>query len=206
MRRVLTALAVPLFLASCGAESVWAPDEAVSRARFVTGEEPSITLFTVVRKRGGEGEHSGIMIDGSQRVLFDPAGTWHHSTVPERNDLFYGITPRMKAFYIDYHARETYDVIEQRVPVSAAVAELAIRRAEEYGAVNKAFCGNSVSSILRDLPGFESISHSFFPSKIMKEFAELPGVTQKMHVDGDPDNNHGVLLIQKEAAIPEAEN
>jgi hypothetical protein len=199
MRKVAIAVALPLFLAACGAEPVWAPDEAVARARYVSGEEPSITLFTVVRKSGGEGEHSGIMIDGSQRVLFDPAGTWHHPTLPERNDLFYGITPRMKAFYIDYHARETYDVVEQRIPVSAEVAELAIRKAESYGAVNKAFCGNSTSTILQDLPGFESVSRSFFPSKIMREFGELPGVTTKVHHDGDPDNNHGVLLVQAEA-------
>lgn len=203
MRRQIIALTLPVFLAACGAEPVWAPDEAVARARYVSPEEPSITLFTVVRKKGGEGEHSGLMINGSQRVLFDPAGTWRHSLVPERNDLFYGITPRMKAFYIDYHARETYDVIEQRVPVSAEVAELAIRKAEAYGAVNKAFCGNSVSDILRDLPGFETIPRSFFPNKILKNFAKLPGVTEKTHHDGDPDNNHGILLIQKEATAGE---
>ncbi|MCV2867171.1 hypothetical protein OEW28_00840 [Defluviimonas sp. WL0002] len=206
MRRHIIALILPIFLAACGAESVWAPDEAVARARYVSDEEPSITLFTVIRKKGGEGEHSGLMINGSQRVLFDPAGTWHHALVPERNDLFYGITPRMKAFYIDYHARETYDVVEQRVPVSAEVAELAIRKAQAYGAVNKAFCGNSVSDILKGLPGFDSIPRSFFPTKIMKRFGALPGVTEKIHHDGDPDNNHGILLIQKDAQIPEAEN
>ena len=100
----------------------------------MSGEPPSITLYTVVRKRGNEGAHSGLMIDGSQRVMFDPAGTWHHPTVPERNDLHYGITERMRKFYIDYHARETYDVIENKVYVSPAVAEAAIRRAEAYGA------------------------------------------------------------------------
>lgn len=205
MRKVMLAAVLPVFLAACGAEPVWAPDEAVARARYVSDEGPSITLFTVVRKTGGEGEHSGIMINGSQRVLFDPAGTWHHPSLPERNDLFYGITPRMKAFYIDYHARETYDVIEQRVPVSAEVAELAIRKAEGYGAVNKAFCGNSASSILQGLPGFESVSRTFFPGKIMRQFGELPGVTTEIHHDGDPDNNHGVLLIQADVAQPATE-
>lgn len=205
MRKILLAVVLPVFVAACGAEPVWAPDEAVARARYVSDEGPSITLFTVVRKTGGEGEHSGIMINGSQRVLFDPAGTWHHPSLPERNDLFYGITPRMKAFYIDYHARETYDVVEQRVPVSAEVAELAIRKAEGYGAVNKAFCGNSASSILQGLPGFESVSRTFFPGKIMRQFGELPGVTTKVHHDGDPDNNHGVLLVQADIAQPVTE-
>lgn len=197
MRRLAFSLALTLALAACGAEPVWAPDEAVARAHYVTGEPPSITLFTVVRKSGNEGAHSGLMIDGSQRVMFDPAGTWQHPTVPERNDLHYGITEQMRKFYIDYHARETYDVIEHKVFVSPEVAELAIRRAEAYGAVNKAFCGNSVSDILKGLPGFESVPRTFFPNKIMRAFAELPGVTTKIHHDGDPDNNSGVLLIQK---------
>ncbi|MGB3176263.1 MAG: hypothetical protein WBH14_05000 [Albidovulum sp.] len=203
MHRLAVCLALTLALGACGAEPVWAPDADVARARFVSGEPPSITLYTVVRKVGGEGAHSGLMINGSQRVMFDPAGTWHHPTVPERNDLHYGVTERMRKFYIDYHARETYDVIEHRVPVSAEVAEHAIRVAEAYGAVNKAFCGNSVSDILNDLPGFETVPHTFFPNKVMKAFAKLPGVTTKVHVDGDPDNNSGVLLIQKNQAPAE---
>lgn len=202
MRKTAISLALTLTLAACGAEPVWAPDEAVARARFVSDEPASITLYTVVRKRGGEGAHSGILINGSQRVMFDPAGTWHHPWVPERNDLHYGVTEQMRKFYIDYHARETYDVIEQKIYVSPEVAELAIRRAESYGAVNKAFCGNSVSDIVRGLPGFESIPNTFFPNRIRKAFSELPGVTEKLHVDGDPDNNSGVLLVQK-GELPE---
>lgn len=193
------ALCLTLVLAGCGAEPVWAPDEAVTRARFTSGEEPSITLFTVVRKTGGEGAHSGLLIDGSQRIMFDPAGTWHHPRVPERNDVHYGVTEQMRKFYIDYHARETFDVIEQKVFVTPEVAEAAIRRAESYGAVNKAFCGNSVSAILRGLPGFESTPNTFFPNRIMRAFGETPGVTTRIHHDGDPDNNHGILLIQRTA-------
>lgn len=201
------ALPLALALAGCGAEPVWAPDEAVTRARYVSGEQPSITLFTVVRKRGNEGAHSGLMIDGSQRVMFDPAGTWHHPWVPERNDLHYGITEQMRKFYIDYHARETYDVIEQKVYVPPAVAEAAIRRAEAYGAVNKAFCGNSVSDILHGLPGFETIPKTFFPNRIMSAFAELPGVVTKLHEDGDPNDHSGVLMIQQSASVtPETES
>lgn len=201
MTRLILALALPLLLAAC-AEPVWAPDEAVARARYVSTEPPSITLFTVVRRLGGEGAHSGLMINGSQRVMFDPAGTWSHPTVAERNDLHYGITPRMKQFYIDYHARETYDVYEQVVQVSPEVAELAIRRASENGAVGKALCGNSISSILRDVPGFESVGKSFFPKHIMRDFAALPGVVTYKYADDDPDNNQPLLATQVQTAAP----
>lgn len=201
MRRLLIALCLPLFLAAC-AEPVWAPDEAVARARYVSDEPPSITLFTVVRKLGKEGAHSGLMINGSQRIMFDPAGTWTHPTVPERNDVHFGITPRMKQFYIDYHARETYDVYEQTVVVSPEIAELAIRRVEQNGAVGKALCGNAISSVLRDIPGFESVGKSFFPKKIMRAFGELPGVTTVVHADTDADNNQALLATQSQTAAP----
>jgi hypothetical protein len=195
-RRVLIAVVMPLMVAACGADHIYAPDDAVARARYVSDEPPSITLYTVIRKSSGEGAHSGLMINASQRVLFDPAGTWYHPSVPERNDLHYGITPQMKAFYVDYHARTTYDVIEQRVVVSPEVAEAAFRRAEAYGSVNKAFCGSSVSDILRGLPGFEAIPSTLFPGKIMRAFRALPGVIETVHHDGDPDDHSGVLMVQ----------
>lgn len=197
-RLLALALLLPL-VAACGADNVYAPEADVQRAIYVSDEAPSITLFTVIRRSNGEGAHSGIMINGSQRIMLDPAGSWNHPAVPERNDVFFGITPRMKAFYIDYHARETYDVVEQRVPVSSGVAELAIRRALAQGSTPKAFCGTTTSSVLRNLPGFESIPSTMGPAKIMRAFDRLPGVTKKRNIDGDPDNNSGVLLVQKGA-------
>lgn len=71
-----------------------------------------------------------------------------------RNDVDYGITDRMYKFYIDYHARETWDVREQRVPVTREQADALIRQAEAYGAVNKMFCARATSEILRSVPGF----------------------------------------------------
>ncbi len=201
-RNLVLGLLVPLALAACGADKVWAPDEAVARARFVTGDSPSITLYTVVNKRSGEGGHSALMIDDSQRVLFDPAGTWYHPRVPERNDVHFGITEQMRKFYIDYHARQTYDVLEQKIYVSPAVAAQAVREVEAYGAVNKALCANSVSYVLKRLPGFESIPHSLFPMKISRAFGALPGATTRLYKDGDPAIASGVRMVDGEQAEP----
>ncbi len=202
LRTLVLCLFLPLALSACGAEKVWAPDEAVARARYVSGDAPSITLYTVVNKRSGEGGHSALMIDGSQRVLFDPAGTWYHPRAPERNDVHFGITEQMRKFYIDYHARQTYDVLEQKVYVTPAVAEQAIREVESYGAVNKAFCGNSVSYVLKRLPGFAHIPQTLFPMKISRTFGELPGATTRLYQDGDPAIYSGVRMINGENAEP----
>lgn len=202
MRRLLICLFLPLLLAACGAEPVWAPDEAVARAVYSSKEPPSVTLFTVISTSTGAGAHSALVINGVQRVLFDPAGTWYHPFVPERNDVHYGITDQMYTFYVDYHARETYWVLEQTLPVTPEVAELLRAKAEAYGAVPKAFCSNSVSTILGGVPGFEGINTTMFPKPLSRAFGELPGVISREHFDGDPDDNSGVLMVKPGEVAP----
>ena len=200
-RRIFLAAAFPVALSACGADNIWASDEAVRAARYVSDEPPSITLFTVIGIPRGEGGHSALMINGSQRVIFDPAGSWRHPRIPERHDVLYGVTPNFKNFYIDYHARRTYWVAEDTVPVSRAVADQAIRSAEEQGAINKSFCAVGTGRVLRRVPGFESAPSGFSPLKLREWFLTLPGVTSRRHMDGDPANNHDVLLRQKDGLI-----
>ena len=87
-------------------------------------------------------------------------------------------------------------VIEQTVIVPPGVAEAVLQRALAYGAVPKSQCASSVTSILRGVPGFESIKWSMFPKAVMTSFGKLPGVTTRVITDDDDDNNHGVLLVQ----------
>jgi len=197
MLRLALCLAALSGLAACGAQSVWAPEEQVQAARFASDESASITLYTVVSKSSGAGAHSAILVNGSERVIFDPAGTWHHPKLPERNDVHFGMTDKALAFYIDYHARKTYDVIEQKVQVTPEVAELVLRRVGEYGAVPKAMCTQATSSVLRGVPGFQSMPSTWYPKKLADAFGELPGVTTRKITDDDDDSNHGVLLVQR---------
>ncbi len=196
MLRLALCLAALLGLSACGAESIYAPEDQVQAARFVAGPPTYITLYTVINNSSGSGAHSAILVNGSERLIFDPAGTWHHPRLPERNDVHFGMTDKMIAFYIDYHARETYRVIEQQVFVSPEIAELVLRRVKDYGAVPKAMCTNATSSILRGVPGFESLPATWYPKKLSDAFGTLPGVTTKTITDDDDDNNHGVLLVQ----------
>jgi hypothetical protein len=197
MLKIVLSLVALLGLAAC-AQPKWAPDEQIEAVRFVAGPPTSITLYTVVNKSTGSGAHSSILVNASERVIFDPAGTWYHPHLPERNDVHFGMTDKAMAFYIDYHTRITYDTIEQTVYVSPEVAELVLRRVKDNGAVAKAMCTNATSSILRGVPGFESLPQTFFPKKLSKEFGKLPGVTTRVITDDDDDNNHGVLLVQKD--------
>lgn len=196
--RLVLGLVAALVLAACGAEPKWAPQEQVDAARFVSDEPPSITLYTVVNKKTGSGAHSAILVNASERVIFDPAGTWYHPLLPERNDVTFGMTDKAIAFYLDYHTRITYDTIEQKLFVSPEVAELMLARVKAYGAVAKGMCTNANSAILRGVPGFESLPQTLFPRKLANAFGRLPGVTTRVIVDDDDDNNYGVLLVQRD--------
>jgi hypothetical protein len=197
MLRIVLSLVALFGLAAC-AQPKWAPEEQVQAVRFVADGPTYITLYTVVNKSSGSGAHSSILVNASERVIFDPAGSWYHPHLPERNDVHFGMSDKAMAFYIDYHTRITYDTIEQTIYVSPEVAELVLRRVKENGAVGKAMCTNATSSILRGVPGFESLPQTFFPKKLSKEFGKLPGVTTRVITDDDDDNNHGVLLVQKD--------
>lgn len=193
LRRILALFGL-LALSACGAaEPLWAPDQDVARAAYHHEGPPTLTLFTVINNQSGSGAHSALMVSGSQRVIFDPAGTWYHPFLPERNDVHYGMTDPAVVFYVDYHSRVTYHTIIQEVEVSPEVAELALKRVEEYGAVPKAQCSNAITAILRDLPGFENTPRTWFPKKASETFAQHPGVTTEKVYDNDPDKNTGFI-------------
>jgi hypothetical protein len=196
MLRLVLSLVAVFGLAACGAEPKWAPEEQVQAARYVEGAPTYITLYTVINNSSGSGAHSAILVNGSERVIFDPAGTWRHPRLPERNDVHFGMTDKALAFYIDYHARKTYDVVEQKIYVSPEVAELVLAKVKAYGAVPKAMCTNATSGILRSVPGFESMPQTWYPKKLSDAFGQLPGVSAQLITDDDDDSNHGVLLVQ----------
>lgn len=196
MRPILAAIALPVVLAACGADNKWASDADVARAAYVSPEPPSLTLYTAIRVSSGEGGHSALMVNSGQRVMFDPAGTWWHRTVPERHDVLYGITPQLLDFYLDYHARETYYVLEQKIYVTPEVAALALAKVQANGPVGKAMCAANTSDILNDLPGFERLPQTLFPARLAAAFARLPGVEQRQYWDNDADDNRGLLAEQ----------
>ena len=205
LRRILLVLALPLLLAACGADNKWASDEAVRSARYASTEPPSISLLTVIGLARGEGGQSALMINGSQTVIFDPAGSIEHPRAPERHDVLYGISPQMRNVYIDYHARdlpgERYYVEVDTVPVTREVADAAIRAAEGNGPANKAFCANATTSVLRQVPGFEGAPGGFSPIRMRDWFRTVPGVQVTEYRDGDPRLVHGDLLRMKDGSI-----
>lgn len=199
MRALLLAVCLPLLLGACTDTGQWATDQEVQAAVYRDDGPPTITLFTVINNRSNDGAHTGLMISGSQRILFDPAGTFYHPYAPQRADVHFGITDRMVDFYIDYHARETYHVVRHDVVVTPEQAEIALRRAQEYGAVSKAFCTTSIHRIMRGVPGFEDLPASPRPRRVMRAFDEIPGVKIRRYYDDSPDDRSDFITDSAKA-------
>ena len=200
MPRLRAVVYFGLFVAAIGlsgctgpAEPIWDSDEFVSRATYVHDGPATLTLFTVISNRTGAGAHSALMVNGSQRVIFDPAGTWRHPQLPERNDVHFGMSDPIVDFYIDYHSRITHHTIIQEIEVSPQVAQIAMNQIMSYGAVPKAQCSIAITAILANIPGFESVGSTWFPKKLSKSFAALPGVKTETVYDDDPGDNSGMI-------------
>lgn len=171
-------------LTSCVAQLPWAPDERVARAAYHHPGPKSITLITVVANGTNSMGHSALLINASQRVIYDPAGTWYNFDIPERADLLYGISPEYLQYYIDYHARDRFHVVMQTVQVAPEVAETAMRLAIEAGASMSGMCANNTSSILSRTPGFQGFPVSFWPKSAVEAMSRVPGVkTEEIYQD-----------------------
>lgn len=194
--RWLILFTLPLMLAACGgpAEPVWAPDAVVKQASYVHAGPPRVTLFTVVSTRNGSGGHSGLMINGAERVMFDPAGTFKVPFVPERNDVLFGMTDRALAAYVDYHARPEWEVRVLELDATASQVTALLAAVKAYGAVPKAQCSLAISRILSGVEGFGSVGVGYFPNALAGDFAALPGVRERLVTDATADTSHNVVF------------
>jgi len=193
MRLVFLALAALVTLAGCAADTRYSSQDAVLNAAYQAPGGPSLTVFTMISNDTGSGGHSGLLINGSQRVLFDPAGSWYHPAVPEQNDVHFGMTEFMLDFYVDFHARETYYVVMQEIPLTLEQADAMIASARAQGAAPKAYCTQYNTAVLKRVPGFENIRKTWFPVNLMEQIAKLPNVTTRKIYDDDPDYNKAML-------------
>lgn len=196
LSRIVAAAFLVLCLVGCGAEEVWDSDEAVARATYVPPGASTITLITSINTRNDSGAHSALLIDGAQRLLFDPAGSWHNPGIPERNDVLYGMSPAYLDMYLAFQSNGPFEVRTQTVEVSAAVAQQLSQAVQSYGAVSPAYCSRSITDILSQTPGFSSIQPTFFPLNTMGQFAQIAGVREATIVGttGDADDQSDAVL------------
>ncbi|MEX0367140.1 MAG: hypothetical protein AB3N22_13785 [Ruegeria sp.] len=185
--RWFSVLAVCVVLAGC-AQPPEVPDASDARVAALAYRAPgpaTLTVMTMVNNRSGSGGHSALMINASQRVIFDPAGSFVNERVPEQQDVLYGVSPAVLAGYKSAHARSTYHVVSQTFEVTPQQAEIALQLARRNGTVARAFCTNATTSLMQQIPGFEDIKVTFFPTNLMEQLAERPGVVEEKYFEDD---------------------
>lgn len=190
------ALAIATVLSGC-AESIWASDAEVQAARYHHGGQAELTLVTIMNYNTKRGDHSALFINGTERVIFDPAGSWKLPEIPERNDVHFGMTPRAGASFYMSHVRPSHYAVVQRLAVTPEIGAQAMALALQAGPVPPARCASATSGLLRQLQGFEGTRSTFHPHILMRSFAELPNVqTYEIHHD-DPDLNAVLATVQR---------
>lgn len=172
-----------LSLTSGCAVEMRAPAAEIALARHVPSDPPHVALLTMVSHRRERGAHTGLLINASERVIFDPAGTFRHPDMPERGDIHYGATDRLVDYYKRYHARFSHYVHAQTVFTAPDTAEMVLRRTQENGPVGNAFCTRATSAILQPVPGFNDVPITFFPEILRQAFAAIPGVADSYTVE-----------------------
>jgi hypothetical protein len=176
------------------------PAEAQKTAYVTVDGPPKLTLITVINNRSGSGGHSALMISGAHRVIFDPAGSYRHGFVTEHGDVLYGISDIEFRRFRSAHARIAYHVMTQEIEVPSEVAAQALALVEANGAVPDAHCAQSISKILKQLPGFEDIRPVYFPNKLAEQFSNRPAVlTERYYEDDEGDIIDGVKAAEEAA-------
>ncbi|ATG34411.1 hypothetical protein PhaeoP23_00238 [Phaeobacter piscinae] len=192
IRRLSTGLRVAALgvavaaLTACAAQQQPNADDAtLERVAYRHNGPPALTLYTMINNRTGKGAHSSLMVNASERVIFDPAGSFYADVVPERDDVLFGITPGVEKAYRGSHARSTHHVVVQRLEVTPEQAQRAYQLVRANGRVPGAFCANATASILKQIPGFESLNVTFYPGNLSEQFGALPGVTTERYREND---------------------
>jgi hypothetical protein len=188
MRRALVALAAVAVLAGCEMYRPADP-ETIERARYVSSEPASVTLMSMVNAQTGRAAHVGLLINGSQQVLYDPAGTFTHPDLPRRDDVHYGMTPRFVDYYERYHARFDYFVETQEVPVTRAEADQLIANAQAQGKTMKMHCALAAADVLQPVARFAHVRRSYFPEALREDFADIAGVEENYVYEADIGKN-----------------
>lgn len=200
--RLAGALALVLAVAACSARGPDADTSAIRAVSYRDAGPTTVSLITVINNRTGKGAHSALLINASERIIFDPAGSFYHHLTPKRDDVLYGITPALEQGYKSAHARSTFHVVTQTVAVTAAQAEAAYQLAVQNGRVVQAFCASANSNILARVPGLGNFSHTYYPEKLQAQFAQLPGVvTDTLFEDDSSDLQDG--LVRANATLTE---
>lgn len=121
--------------------------------------------------------HTGLIIHAPEgRVIYDPAGFWHHPDAPRINDVSYGMTPELEELYLTRRSpglrsgNWVVHLFESEVPPAVASRAVAIAEARKplfFGA-----CAWGLTTLLAQLPGFQDMRTALLPLGALEQLQE----------------------------------
>jgi len=192
MPKFTLALLLLVALSACSTNRTTATPAEVAAARHVEPSAPFVALLTMVNSESEFGEHSALVINGRQMVIYDPAGSFQEERVGlvRAEDVLYGVRPELVSYYNSYHARNGYFVRMQQIYITVEEANALIAGVQARGAVPQLTCGIAVSDVLNDLPRFASIRTTIMPGGVMRRFGRIDGVVTTDIIEDDVGQNY----------------
>ncbi|KPQ06029.1 MAG: hypothetical protein HLUCCA12_12530 [Rhodobacteraceae bacterium HLUCCA12] len=137
------------------------PDGGASRLRIALFEVDSLDFML----------HSGLIIHTPEdRVLYDPGGYWADPRAVRRYDVTRGLSPELEESYLSRQSLvsgpDFWKLHLWETEVPDAVARQAVEIAEARTPYVFGGCSYGVTSLLRQLPGFEDIRVTFVPAEL----------------------------------------
>ncbi|MGI3169222.1 hypothetical protein ACRARG_08730 [Pseudooceanicola sp. C21-150M6] len=172
----LSALLIVLALPACAPRNPQIlPPEQLAAAAYRSAKPPEVTVYTVVNKASGSGTHTALLINASERVLYDPASGFEAEGVPRSGDILYGYSPGVEKAYFSVHERHSFRVRTHSFAVSSETAERLLRAAKAQGPAAPAHCAVSTIEILKSEPAFAALQETYSPKKLGQQLDQMPG-------------------------------
>lgn len=183
---LILALISAALLANCTTKTRSDTDAQINAVRYQAPGPAKIGLVTSINSKNGSGAHSALVISGRERVVFDPAGSWHNPGVAERSDVLYGMNDAKLGGYFAFQGNYPFYMVYQELDVTPEIAAKAQAWAEAQPDAIQATCALNVSQLLRHL-GFTQVNQSYFPKNISRDFQNVPGVRTRLVFDQVPE-------------------
>ncbi len=146
---------------------------------------PSTTLVLAEHKGGSGAVHAALIVTGSERLIYDPSGSFTHPDTRRYGDVVYGASDEIVELFALHNADRNHDAVMRTIALESDEAEILLNSARTHGGAMPGFCAKSVASVLRSVPRFASMRDTFWPSNVQQDFENVSPVEIRSVSDTD---------------------
>ncbi len=189
-RGALASAVVACLLTGCAGVDLTTDAEFIKELRAETSylpvnAPPSTTLVLAEHKGGSGAVHAALIVTGSERLIYDPSGSFTHPDTRRYGDVVYGASDDIVELFALHNADKNHDAVMRTIALQPEEAETMLDAARTHGGAMPGFCAKSVASVLRSVPRFASMRDTFWPSNVQQDFESIAPVAIRSVTDTD---------------------